>query len=188
MVANPRCQHVARVASSRCEDWSSSSPSRVGSGPILRRSDHIFAFVTEDLEGFVQDRSKLREDQAATNATTFLMLDLRFRDARPMHFPIDFFPCRLSRVSGQICENTLPAPCRDILEFSVIGCGRSNSSARQATDLHVPSQHTRQLTDNHTPAPVHDERPVSRRGVWLVPDVPRLVLNGRCANVVRCWP
>ena len=48
--------------------------------------------VAEDLERFVQDRSKLREDWAATNATTFVMLDFWLRDAHPIQFPIDVFP------------------------------------------------------------------------------------------------
>jgi hypothetical protein len=42
---------------------------RVGSRSILGRSDHVFAFVAEYLERFVEDRSQLREDRAATNAT-----------------------------------------------------------------------------------------------------------------------
>ena len=34
-------------------------------------------------------RSQLGEDRAATNATTFVMLDLRFWNTHPIHFPID---------------------------------------------------------------------------------------------------
>ena len=59
---------------------------------ILRSCDHILALVTEDLERFVEDRSKLGEDRAATNATAFVMLDLRLWDAHPIHFPIDVLP------------------------------------------------------------------------------------------------
>jgi hypothetical protein len=46
-------------------------------------------------------------------------------------------------ILGALARN--PAPCQDILDFGVIGFGRSNISARQATDLHVLSQRTRQL-------------------------------------------
>jgi hypothetical protein len=62
---------------------------RVGCRSILWRSDHILAFVAENLEGLIEDRSKLGEDRATTNATTFVMLDLRLGDAHPIHFPID---------------------------------------------------------------------------------------------------
>jgi hypothetical protein len=64
----------------------------VGCGSALRRGDHIFAFVAEYLEGFVEDRSKLRKDRATTNATTFVMLDLWLGEAHPIQFPIDVFP------------------------------------------------------------------------------------------------
>jgi hypothetical protein len=52
----------------------------------------IFTLIAEDLEGFVEDRSKLREDRAATNATAFVTLELRLRDAYPIQFPIDVLP------------------------------------------------------------------------------------------------
>ncbi|RLS73826.1 MAG: hypothetical protein DWH99_02525 [Planctomycetota bacterium] len=48
----------------------------VGCRSILRCGNHVFALIAEDLEGFVQDRSQLREDRATANATTFVMLDL----------------------------------------------------------------------------------------------------------------
>ncbi|MFN7890127.1 MAG: hypothetical protein ACK5OC_07550 [Pirellula sp.] len=47
---------------------------------------------SEDLERFVEDRSQLGEDRAATNATTFVMLDLRLWDAHAVHLPIDVLP------------------------------------------------------------------------------------------------
>ena len=62
---------------------------RVGCRSILWRSDHILAFVAENLEGLIEDRSKLGEDRATTNDTTFVVLDLRLGDAHPIHFPID---------------------------------------------------------------------------------------------------
>ena len=64
----------------------------VGCRTVLWSSDHILALVTEDLERVVEDRSKLGEDWAATNAKAFVMLDLWLRDAHPIHFPIDVFP------------------------------------------------------------------------------------------------
>jgi hypothetical protein len=64
----------------------------IGCRSILRSGDHVFALITEDLERFVEDRSKLREDRAATNATAFVTLDLRLRDAYPIQFPIDVLP------------------------------------------------------------------------------------------------
>jgi hypothetical protein len=45
--------------------------------------------VAEDLEGFVEDRSQLREDRAATNATAFVMLDLSV-----LEYSFDSFPNR----------------------------------------------------------------------------------------------
>ena len=56
-------------------------PTTLGGRSILRSSDHVFAFVAEDFEGFVQDRSQLGKDRATTNATAFVMLDLRLWDA-----------------------------------------------------------------------------------------------------------
>jgi hypothetical protein len=43
---------------------------------ILRCCDHVFALVSEDLERFVADRSQLRKDWSATNATALVVLDL----------------------------------------------------------------------------------------------------------------
>gem|GEM_PF-6202422 len=65
---------------------------RVGGSSILRCGDHVFALIAEDLEDFVEDRSKLGEDRAATNATAFVMLHLRLWNAHPIHFPIDVLP------------------------------------------------------------------------------------------------
>jgi hypothetical protein len=45
--------------------------------------------MNKDLERFVEDRSKLRKNRAATNATTFVMLDLRHWDTHSVHFPVD---------------------------------------------------------------------------------------------------
>jgi hypothetical protein len=57
---------------------------------MLGRNDHILAFVAEDLEGFIEDRSKLREEhRAATNAKAKVMFHLRIWDAHPVDFPID---------------------------------------------------------------------------------------------------
>ena len=61
----------------------------VGCGAVLRCGDYIFALAPEDLGRFVQDRSKLREDRAVANATTFVMLDFRLGDTHPIHLPID---------------------------------------------------------------------------------------------------
>ena len=61
----------------------------IGCRSILWSRDHVFALVTEDLEGFVQDRSKLREDRAVANATAFVMLDLWLWNTHSVHFPID---------------------------------------------------------------------------------------------------
>ena len=74
----------------------------IGCGSALRRGDHIFAFVAEYLEGFVEDRSKLGEDRAATNATTFVMLDLWLWNAHSVHFPIDVLPTRSESVSENV--------------------------------------------------------------------------------------
>jgi hypothetical protein len=61
----------------------------------------FLAIIAEDLEGFVEDRSKLREDRAATNATAFVMLDLRLWDAHAVHLPIDVFPAQRQRFGGR---------------------------------------------------------------------------------------
>jgi hypothetical protein len=57
--------------------------------------------ASQDLEGFVKDRPKLRKDRAATNAPAFVMLDLRFWDAHPIHFPIDVVPSKRQRFRGR---------------------------------------------------------------------------------------
>ena len=62
---------------------------RISGSSILRSRDHKLAFAPEDLGRFVQDRSKLREDRAVANATTFVMLDFRLGDTHPIHLPID---------------------------------------------------------------------------------------------------
>ena len=59
---------------------------------ILRSGDHVFALVAKDLGRFVEDRSQLGEDRATTNATAFVMLDLRLWNAHSVHFPIDVLP------------------------------------------------------------------------------------------------
>jgi hypothetical protein len=58
----------------------------------LWNGNHKLAFVAEDLEGFVEDRTQLREDRADANAPTFVMLDLRLWDADPIQFPVDVLP------------------------------------------------------------------------------------------------
>ncbi len=73
----------------------------VGGSSILESRDHLFALVVEDLEGFVEDRSQLREDRAATNATTFVVLDLRLGDAHPIHLPINVLPTQRERFRGR---------------------------------------------------------------------------------------
>ena len=60
----------------------------VGCGSILGSCDHILALIAKDLEGFVEDWDQLREDRAAANATTFIMLNVRLGDAHSIHFPI----------------------------------------------------------------------------------------------------
>ena len=42
---------------------------------IQRRTSERSATIGKDLEGFVEDRSQLGEDRAATNAPAFVMLD-----------------------------------------------------------------------------------------------------------------
>ena len=64
----------------------------IGCRSILRSRDHILALITENLKGFVENRSKLGEDRATTNSTTFVMLDLRLWNANPIQFPIDVLP------------------------------------------------------------------------------------------------
>ena len=59
---------------------------------ILRGRDHVLALVSKDLEGFVENRSKLGEDRATANATAFVMLDFRLWNTHPIHYPIDVFP------------------------------------------------------------------------------------------------
>ena len=66
---------------------------------VLWSRNHILAFVAEDLEGFVEDRSQLGKDREAANVTAFVMLDFWLRDAHPVHFPID---CRRSNSQGEI--------------------------------------------------------------------------------------
>ena len=61
----------------------------IGCRSILWSRDHVFALVTEDLEGFVEDRTQLWKDRVATNAKDLLMLHLRIWDAHPVDFPID---------------------------------------------------------------------------------------------------
>jgi phosphatidylserine decarboxylase len=56
---------------------------------MLPSRDHVLALVAKDLKSFVEDRSQLREDRATTNATAFVVLDLRLWDAHSIHFPID---------------------------------------------------------------------------------------------------
>ena len=62
---------------------------RVCGRSVLRSRDHVFAFVAEDLERSVEDRSQLREDRAAANAKALVMFHLRIRDAHPVDSPID---------------------------------------------------------------------------------------------------
>ena len=38
--------------------------------------------IAEDLERFIEDRSKLRQDRATANATAFVMLDLWLLDVQ----------------------------------------------------------------------------------------------------------
>ena len=68
----------------------------VGCRSILRCGDHAFALITEDLERFVQDRSRIGrssgKDRAVANDTTFMILDLWLWDAHSIHFPIDVLP------------------------------------------------------------------------------------------------
>ena len=111
--ANPRRRRGARVASSRCVGWRSSNPSPCWLPSVvfaadcrgsLRRSvsswrcrpDSMIAerstTMPEDHEGFVQNRSLFGKDWATTNPATFVVFDLRLRDAHPVHFPIDVVP------------------------------------------------------------------------------------------------
>ena len=61
----------------------------IGCRSILWSRDHVFALVTEDLEGFVEELSTVGKDRAATNATAFVMLDLWLWNTHSVHFPID---------------------------------------------------------------------------------------------------
>ena len=68
---------------------------------MLGRSDHVLALIAEYLEGFVEERSQLGEDRSTANATTLVMLDLRLRDAHPIHLPIDVLPTQRERFRGR---------------------------------------------------------------------------------------
>jgi hypothetical protein len=57
---------------------------RVGCEALLGSGGHIFAFVSQDLERFIEDRTLLRKDWAATNTTTFVVFDLWLRDTHPI--------------------------------------------------------------------------------------------------------
>ena len=59
IVANPRRRRGAGVASFRCVCWRDLPTHRcVGCRSVLRCGDHVFTFVSEDLERFVEDRSQ----------------------------------------------------------------------------------------------------------------------------------
>ena len=59
IVANPRRRRGAGVASFRCVGWRDLPTHRcVGCRSVLRCGDHVFTFVSEDLERFVEDRSQ----------------------------------------------------------------------------------------------------------------------------------
>jgi hypothetical protein len=58
----------------------------------------MLALVAEDLKRFIEDRSQLGKDRAATNATTFVMLDFWLWDTHPIQFPIDVLPTQRYRM------------------------------------------------------------------------------------------
>ena len=88
IVASPKHRRGSRVISVRRFEFF--QPIAVlAAARYWGRSDRILALVAEYLERFIEDRSQLREDRAATNAPAFVMLDLWLRDAHPIHFPID---------------------------------------------------------------------------------------------------
>ena len=98
---NSRCSSVCRLA--RIE-WNNrgqpETPARRKSRVIsVRRFEFFLPIVVlaaarywGGLRGPRYRRSLLGKDWAATNATTFVMLDLWLRDANPIHFPIDVLP------------------------------------------------------------------------------------------------
>ena len=64
----------------------------VGCGSVLWSRDYILALVAEDLKRFVEVRSQLGKDRAATNDAGFVMLDLWLWNTDSVHFPVDVFP------------------------------------------------------------------------------------------------
>ena len=69
---------------------------RVGSRSEPRRSDHVFALITEDLERFVEDRSKLRERSSSC-------------ERQDLHDPR---PSALECSSGSIPNRCIPSVAR----------------------------------------------------------------------------
>jgi hypothetical protein len=61
-----------------------SPPCSVSCNAVLRCCDHVFAFVPDDLERFVEDRSQHWKDWSVTNATSVVMVDLCRRNIQPI--------------------------------------------------------------------------------------------------------
>ena len=98
IVANPRRRRGAGVASFRCVGWRDLPTHRcVGCRSVLGSGDHVFTLVSEDLEGFVEDRTQLGKDRASANPPSFVVLDLWLRDIHPIPFPIDVVPAKRQR-------------------------------------------------------------------------------------------
>jgi hypothetical protein len=60
----------------------------VSGSSILRSRDHILALITENLKGFIEDRSQLGENRATANAKALVMFHLQIWDAHLVDFPI----------------------------------------------------------------------------------------------------
>jgi hypothetical protein len=74
-VASSRRRRGATGEPIRCAGWLLPPPCSVGCHAVLRCGDHILALVTEYLERFVEDQTQLREDGAAANFRTWVVLD-----------------------------------------------------------------------------------------------------------------
>ena len=68
--------------------------------PRVRTSERSATF-SEDLKSFIEDRSQLRKNRTTPNPAALVVLDLRFWDAHPIHFPIDVLPAQRQRFGGR---------------------------------------------------------------------------------------
>ncbi len=107
--------------------WHLPAHRRVGSGTVLGCGDHVFALVSEDLEGFVEDRSQLWKDRATANPTAFVVLDLWLGDAHSVR--------RVFMKIGSILEDSIfcgimISKLEEEYHESSINCGRRSTLAK----------------------------------------------------------